>query len=84
MLGALGGGAGSAIGGGILRHVLGGRQAPVESALGQASGLDSAKVGQIMANKNRITTRIPVEPRGLILVARFLFWLGSLQNHSLP
>ncbi len=49
VMGMLGGGGASAIGGGILRHVLGGSQSPVESALGQTSGLDGAKVGQIMA-----------------------------------
>ena len=43
------GGGGGAIGGSILRHVLGGKQSPVESALGQAAGLDGSKVGQIMA-----------------------------------
>jgi hypothetical protein len=36
-------------GDGILGHVFGGRRSAVESTLGQASGLDSAKAGQLMA-----------------------------------
>lgn len=43
--GAAGGGAGAA----ILGHILGGRQSGAESAIGQASGLNSGQVGQILA-----------------------------------
>ncbi len=49
MMGFLGGGAGGGAGAGILRHVLGGRQASVNQALGGASGLDSNSVQQILA-----------------------------------
>lgn len=42
------GGAGS-IGGAILGHVLGGRQRQVESGLSQSTGLDAAKIGQLLA-----------------------------------
>jgi hypothetical protein len=40
---------GAAGGDGILGHVLGGRRAAVENGLGQATGLDAAKVGQLLA-----------------------------------
>jgi len=46
--GFLGGGETSA-GAGILGHVLGGRQAGVEQAIGKSSGLDAGQVGQILA-----------------------------------
>ncbi len=46
--GFLGKGAGSQ-GDGILGHVFGSRRSAVESTLGQASGLDSGKAGQLMA-----------------------------------
>ena len=36
-------------GAGILRHVLGSRQSSVEAGIGQASGLDSASVGKVLA-----------------------------------
>jgi hypothetical protein len=36
-------------GAGILRHVLGGRQQPVQTGLSQATGLDPAKSGQLLA-----------------------------------
>ncbi len=49
MMGFLGGGAGGGAGAGILRHVLGGRQASVNQALGGASGLESHSVQQILA-----------------------------------
>lgn len=35
-------------GAGILRHVLGGRQQTVQTGLGQATGLDSQKAGQLL------------------------------------
>lgn len=51
--GAMGGAGGqgglAGMGAGILRHVLGGRQPQVESHLGQATGLGSAKMGQLLA-----------------------------------
>jgi hypothetical protein len=46
--GFLGGGSGMASGAGILKHVFGSRQAPVENTLGQMSGLDAGSVGQIL------------------------------------
>lgn len=49
VMGFLGGGGGGSMGAGILRHVLGSRQAPVEKALGQSAGLGSGQVGQILA-----------------------------------
>jgi hypothetical protein len=36
-------------GAGILRHVLGGKQAAVESGIGRASGLDQGSVGKMLA-----------------------------------
>lgn len=36
-------------GAGILRHVFGGRQSSVESTVGQMTGIDSKKVGQVVA-----------------------------------
>src|SRR4051812_41983671 len=41
-------GADSGLGAGILRHVLGGKQQTVQTGLGQATGLDSAKAGQLL------------------------------------
>ena len=46
-LGNSGGGGGA--GGAILGHILGGRQSGAEAAIGQASGLNSGQVGQILA-----------------------------------
>jgi hypothetical protein len=46
--GFLGQGAGGGAGAGILRHVFGGRQGAVESAIGSLSGLDSGKAGQLL------------------------------------
>ena len=43
-----GGGAASANGAGILKHVLGGKQSTMESALGQVSGLDAGSAGQVL------------------------------------
>ena len=47
--GFLGGGGAQGAGEGILKHVLGGRQQQVQSGLGQVSGLDSGKAGQLLA-----------------------------------
>lgn len=49
VMGYLGGGGNLAGGAGILGHVLGGRQANVESAVSKSSGVDLASVGKIMA-----------------------------------
>ena len=49
VMGYLGGGGNLAGGAGILGHVLGGRQANVESAVSKSSGVDLALVGKIMA-----------------------------------
>ncbi|MGE0885059.1 MAG: DUF937 domain-containing protein [Blastocatellales bacterium] len=45
--GQVGGGAGN--GTGILGHIFGGTQAPVEQAVSQSSGLDMSKVGPLLA-----------------------------------
>ncbi|MCL4818661.1 MAG: DUF937 domain-containing protein [Vicinamibacteria bacterium] len=47
--GLLGGGGNAGAGAAILGHVLGGRQGAVENQIGQATGLDKAQVGQILA-----------------------------------
>ena len=47
--GFLGSGQSTDTGTGILRHAFGQRQGRVENALGQASGVDSASVGKILA-----------------------------------
>ena len=47
--GFLGGGQAASSGAGILKHVLGDRQNQVERGLGQASGLDSGKAGQLLS-----------------------------------
>ncbi len=47
--GFLGGGGAESAGAGILKHVLGGNQRRVEQGVGAASGLDSAKAGQLLA-----------------------------------
>ncbi len=45
----LGSGGGKSMdGGGILGHILGGKRGAVEQGVGKASGLDAAKVGQLM------------------------------------
>jgi hypothetical protein len=44
----LGGGAGGGIGGAILGHILGSRQPPVEQGIGRATGMDAAKVSQLL------------------------------------
>lgn len=49
VMGYLGGGGDLTSGAGILGHVLGGRQANVERAISSSSGVDMAKVGQILA-----------------------------------
>jgi hypothetical protein len=49
VMGYLGGGGNLAGGAGILSHVLGGRQANVESAVSKSSGVDLASVTKIMA-----------------------------------
>ena len=49
VMGYLGGGGNLAGGAGILGHVLGGRQANVESAVSKSSSVDLASVGKIMA-----------------------------------
>jgi hypothetical protein len=49
VMGYLGGGGNLADGAGILGHVLGGRQATIESAVSRSSGVDLASVAQIMA-----------------------------------
>jgi hypothetical protein len=49
VMGYLGGGGNLAGGAGILGHVLGGRQANVESAVSKSSGVDLASVTKIMA-----------------------------------
>jgi hypothetical protein len=49
VMGYLGGGGNLADGGGILAHVLGGRQTNVESAISRSSGVDLASVGKILA-----------------------------------
>ncbi len=46
--GFLGGGAAESAGGGILKHVLGGRQPQVEQGIGAASGLDAGKAGALL------------------------------------
>jgi hypothetical protein len=46
--GFLGQGAGAGPGAGILRHVFGGRQGAIESAVGSLSGLDAGKAGQLL------------------------------------
>jgi hypothetical protein len=45
----LGGGGDVSAGAGILGHVLGGRQSTVETTISRSSGVDTAKVGQILA-----------------------------------
>jgi hypothetical protein len=45
----LGGGAAASSGAGILGHLFGGRQAAVEQAVGQSSGLDGQSARQLMA-----------------------------------
>ena len=47
--GFLGGGGAESAGAGILKHVLGGKQGQVQQGVGAASGLDSAKAGQLLA-----------------------------------
>lgn len=47
--GFLGGGGAESAGAGILKHVLGGKQTQVQQGVGAASGLDSAKAGQLLA-----------------------------------
>ncbi|MEM7355905.1 MAG: DUF937 domain-containing protein [Acidobacteriota bacterium] len=47
--GFLGGGGAESAGAGILKHVLGGRQPQVQAGLGQASGLDAGKAGQLLS-----------------------------------
>ena len=47
--GFLGGGKAESAGGAILKHVLGGRQSQVQNGLGQASGLDAGKAGQLLS-----------------------------------
>lgn len=42
------GGSGTGSGAGILRHVLGGQQAAVQSSLGKSTGLDGQAIGQIL------------------------------------
>jgi hypothetical protein len=49
VMGYLGGGGNLGAGAGILGHVLGGRQANVESAISKSSGVDMASVGKILA-----------------------------------
>ncbi|HEX2223796.1 MAG TPA: DUF937 domain-containing protein [Thermoanaerobaculia bacterium] len=49
LLGQSGGGGLGGLGEGILKHVLGGKRPQVESQLGQASGLDAAKMGKLLA-----------------------------------
>lgn len=49
VMGYLGGGGDLTSGEGILGHVLGGRQSNVERAISNSSGVDMAKVGQILA-----------------------------------
>ena len=49
LAGFLGQGGAGGLGEGILKHVLGGRRGQVESQLGQASGLDAAKMGKLLA-----------------------------------
>ncbi len=49
VMGYLGGGGNLADGAGILGHVLGGRQATIDSAVSRSSGVDLASVAQIMA-----------------------------------
>lgn len=46
--GLLGGGAGGGIGGAILGHILGSKRPPVEEGIGRATGMDAAKVGQLL------------------------------------
>jgi hypothetical protein len=45
----LGQGAGASAGAGILKHVFGGRQGPVEKAVGGMTGVDAGSVGQIIS-----------------------------------
>jgi hypothetical protein len=47
--GFLGQGGAGGMGEGILKHILGGRRPQVETQLGQASGLDAAKMGKLLA-----------------------------------
>lgn len=47
--GFLGGSQAEGLGGGILKHVLGGRQQGAATAVGRASGLNSGQAGQLMA-----------------------------------
>jgi hypothetical protein len=47
--GFLGGGNAESTGAGILKHVLGGSQAPIQNALGQSTGLNGGQVGQVLA-----------------------------------
>jgi hypothetical protein len=47
--GFLGQGGAGGIGGAILGHVLGGRQRQVETGLSQSTGLDAAKIAQLLA-----------------------------------
>ena len=49
LAGFLGGGGAQSTGEGILKHVLGGRRQQVQNGLGQASGLDAGKAGQLLA-----------------------------------
>ncbi|MEM1204701.1 MAG: DUF937 domain-containing protein [Acidobacteriota bacterium] len=49
LAGFLGGGNAESIGGGILRHMLGGRPTAAADAVGQASGLDAGKASQLLA-----------------------------------
>jgi hypothetical protein len=44
----LGGGGALAAGGGILGHILGGKRAPVEQGIGQATGLSGQQVGKLL------------------------------------
>ena len=46
--GLLGGGAGGGIGGAILGHILGSKRPPVEDGIGRATGMDAAKVSQLL------------------------------------
>lgn len=49
LLGQSGAGGLGGLGEGILKHVLGGKRPQVETQLGQASGLDAAKMGKLLA-----------------------------------
>ena len=50
VMGFLGqGGQSASLGEGILRHMLGGRQAPAQDAIGRMSGLDAGQVGQLLS-----------------------------------